>query len=208
MNDTELRRAYGALMQGRRSGNTTDLPPERILAVVEGRGSEAERVATLDAVLADPAMARELELLRAISANRPRTHARWVAAPLLLAAAAAVLFVAVPALRNGLGVSQPEPLRDAAQGAVLIAPPERASPEESRTFRWHAAPGARAYALEILSAAGTPVFTTRTSDTTVTLPADVRLAAGAEHWWWVATEFDDGTQRRSPFRRLLVRAAK
>ena len=208
MNNTELSRAYAALMVGRRSGSAIELPPERILAVVEGVGSDAERVATLDAVLANPSMARELELLRAIGANRPRARAPWVITPLLLAAAAAVLFVAIPAVRDEIRISQPEPLRDAAQAAMLIAPPQMASAEESRTFRWRAAPGGRAYALEILTAAGTPVFTTRTRDTTVTLPADVRLAPGAEHWWWVATEFDDGTQRRSPFRRLMVRAAK
>ena len=53
MNDTDLRRAYGALMESRRSGSATELAPERILEVVEGRGSESDRVATLDAVLAD-----------------------------------------------------------------------------------------------------------------------------------------------------------
>jgi hypothetical protein len=189
-----------------------------MLALVEGRGSERERLETLDAVMADAGSAREFELLRALAANRAparpaRLPQRWLvwALPSSLAAAAALALVALPAARRVLGTpdSGPDVVRDAgssaAQGAVLIAPPVEASAAESRTFRWHAVPGAQRYAIEILTAGGTPVFTTRVADTTVTLPADVRLAPDVEHRWWVATELADGTQRRSPFRRLRVR---
>ena len=62
--------------------------------------------------------------------------------------------------------------------------------------------------IEILTATGTPVFTTRVADTVVTLPADVPITPGVEYRWWVATEFTDGTQRRSEFRRLIIRDTK
>jgi hypothetical protein len=210
--DATLRHRYDALLAAReRSGAAPPaVPLERMLALVEGRGSERERLETLDAVMADAASVREFELLRALAANRAparpatlsRRWAMWVL-PSSLAAAAAIAFVALPALRTPLG--GPDVVRGAAQGAVLIAPPLEATAAESRTFRWHAVPGAQRYAVEILTAGGTPVFTTRVADTTVTLPADVRLAPGVEHRWWVATELADGTQRRSPFRRLRVR---
>ena len=208
MNDTELRRAYDALLKARSSdGAQGQVSLERMLALVEGRGTEAERVATLDAVMADPVSARELALLRAVAANRPRqAWPRWWMTIPVLAAAAALLVVTTPALRDFVGVSRSEPMRDQSNGPALISPTEEALPRDSRTFRWHPVAGARGYSLEILTATGTPIFTTRTTDTTVTLAADVQLAPGVEHRWWVAGELPDGTQRRSPFRRLLVRA--
>ena len=214
--DDRLRREYDALLRARRAGAAPAVPLDHIVALVEGRGAEAERLATLDAVMADDASAREFELLRAVAANRAANNAttftaRWWStyAAASLAAAAALALVALPPTRTMLGLGArdagPAVVRGVAQGAVLIDPPVDASAAASRTFRWHAVPGAQRYAVEILTAAGTPVFTTRVADTTVTLPADVRLAPAVEHRWWVAAEMADGTQRRSPFRRLRVR---
>jgi hypothetical protein len=209
MNDTELQSAYGALLDARKAGAQRPVPLERILALVEGRGSEEERIETLDTVMADREMARELELLRAVAANRPRTESvrRWrYVAPLL--AAAALLLIAIPTTREALLNRRSEPLRDAAQGPTLIAPAERASQQDSRVFRWRSFPGASTYSFELLTAGGTAVFTTRTSDTTVTLPADVRLATDVDYRWWVAGELADGTPRRSAFRLLRVTTAQ
>ncbi|AHG88750.1 hypothetical protein J421_1213 [Gemmatirosa kalamazoonensis] len=215
--DDRLRREYDALLRARRTTHAAPaVPLDHILALVEGRGAESERLATLDAVMADEASAREFELLRAVAANRPATTtttftARWwtTYAAASLAAAAVLAVVALPAARTMLGNggrdAGPDVVREVAQGAVLIDPPVDATAAASRTFRWHAVPGAQRYAVEILTAAGTPVFTTRVADTTVTLPVDVRLAPAVEHRWWVAAEMADGTQRRSPFRRLRVR---
>ena len=220
-NNDALRRGYDALLRARaETPRPPAVPLEQMLALVQGRGSERERLATLDAVMADEASAREFELLRALAANRAPavrqlTPWRHLRAPYVGAwlAAAALVLVALPAARRALGPlgtrdAGADVARDAAQGATLIDPAEEASVAESRTFPWHAVSGAQRYAVEILTAAGTPVFTTRVADTTVTLPADVRLAPNVEHRWWVAAELPDGTQRRSPFRRLRVREAK
>ena len=217
MNDTELRRTYAALLDSRRSDTTAngaagaqgEVPLEWMLALVEGRGSEAERLATLDLALANPASARELELLRSIAATHRMDDARrsWRVAAPYLAAAAAIVLIAIPA-RDALRRAESDPMRDVVQAPVLVSPPEDATLEESRTFRWRSVAGARTYAFEILTATGTLEFTTRTSDTTVTLPRDVQLGPKIEHRWWVASELTDGTQRRSPFRRLQVRAPK
>jgi hypothetical protein len=213
MNDTELtelRRTYAALLRTRATHERPpDIPLERLLALVEGKGTESERLATLDEAMQHPSTARELEVLRAVAANRDTSSGvaalvhRWrVTIPLL---AAALMIVAVPTmLRRGGSVD--EPIRAAAQSPVLVAPGEEPTTQASRTFRWRAVPGARSYTLEILTASGSPVFTTRTTDTTVTLAPDVRLAPGVEHRWWVASELADGTQRRSGLRRLRVRA--
>jgi hypothetical protein len=209
--DATLRREYDALMRSRADGEQTAgrapaVPVENIVALVEGRGGETERLATLDAVMADEASLREFELLRSLAANRQSqwsTRRAWRVVATL--AAAAVLFVVIPTVRRPQPHEGAEPVRDAVRSAVLLSPPTEATVEQSRTFRWRAVPDARVYALEILTAAGTPVFTTRVADTTLTLPPDVRLTPGVEHRWWILTEFADGTQLRAPLRRLIVR---
>lgn len=207
MSDGELRRAYDALLRSRdRDAGMQRVSPERMLALVERRGTEAERLATLDAVMADAESGREFELLRALSvAQRTGARAGLRSPRAWIAIAAMLLVIAIPAGR--IIVRQPpgEPTRSTLQGAVLVAPPENAAPTESRTFAWHPVPGAQAYRMELLTAAGSPVFTTRTTDTTVTLPRDVTVAANVEHRWWVSAEMADGTQRASVFRPLLVR---
>lgn len=208
--DGELRRAYDALLRAQHHDETTQrVSPERMLALVERRGSEAERLATLDAVMSDAESAREFEVLRALADGRRATSRRGLRSPhVWLAIAAMLLVVAIPAGRLIIRPSPGEPMRSALQGAVLVAPPENPSAPESRTFTWRPVAGAQAYRMELLTAAGRPVFTTRTTDTTVTLPRDVPIAANVEHRWWVSAEMADGTQRASDFRRLLVRDAR
>jgi hypothetical protein len=206
MRDDELRRAYAALMARAPSEDRPAVPLERLLAAVEGRGSEADRIAAIDAAMADGRTASELELLRAVASNR-RPAARtvpWRYAPIALAAAALAL-VAVPATRAVLRDPAPDAVRSATADAILLSPPEVAEGADGRRFAWRPVPGARAYALEILTASGTLVFTTRTADTTVVLPDDVPLEPSVEHRWWVAAELPDGSQRASNFRRLVVR---
>ena len=208
MTDRELRRIYAALQRERQAtGGAPRVSLDSMLAAVEGHGSEDERIATIDDALAHPESARELELFRAVAANRRRASrgVPWRAMPLFIAAAAALAIVVVPTARDVFRNESAAILRDVSPEAVLIDPPEESAPEASRVFRWRGVPGARAYALEILTASGTAVFTTRTTDTTVTLPQDVVLAPGVEHRWWVTSELSDGTQRPSAFRRLMVR---
>lgn len=210
MPDSELRRAYDALLRTQGHDSTTPrVSPERMLALVERRGSEAERLATLDAVMADRESAREFELLRALASGRRSKGRRTLRSPhAWLAIAAVLLIVAIPAGRLVLRPPPGEPTRSGLQGAVLVSPSENPSASESRTFTWRSVPGAQAYRMELLTAAGTPVFTTRSADTSITLPRDVKIAVNVEHRWWVSAEMADGTQRTSGFRRLLLRDAR
>ena len=48
------------------------------------------------------------------------------------------------------------------------------------------------------------LFGTRSADTSVTVPTAIRFAKGTDYQWWVVSEMPDGTQRRSPFRRLTI----
>ena len=198
-------RARGAV----RSNAT--VPLEKIVALVEGAGSETERLATLDAVMSDEESTKEFELLRSLAANRPPARSTWTRRPYVLtslALAAAVVIVAIPTIRAAFAPKSEEPVRTVIQGATLLSPPIETTPVASRRFEWRSVRGARTYVLEILTAAGTQVFATRTADTTVTIPSNVRIEPLTEYRWWVLSELSDGTQRRSAFRRLFVREAK
>lgn len=205
MKDAELRRAYTALLQSRHA--TPDIrrvPLDDMLALVEQRGSESERLATLDRVMTDPASASEFEMLRAVAqpARRVARQATWFRAAGVMSLAAAVLLVAIPMLDARRDTV--EPVRDATAASVLIAPAIDATVADSRTFRWYAVPGTRTYVVEILTASGVVVFAERSADTTITVPPDVIFVTGTEYQWWVVSEMPDGTQRRSPFRRLRI----
>src|SRR5437867_2575155 len=78
------------------------VPLEKIVALVEGTGSEAERLATLNAVMSDEESAKEFEVLRSLAANRPPARSTLTRRPYVLkslALAAAVIIVAIPTIR-------------------------------------------------------------------------------------------------------------
>jgi len=212
MSDDEMRRVYQSRRSARDSrGERAAVPHERLVALVEGRGAESERLATLDAVMSDPESAREFELLHALHANVRTARSirpRRVAIISSLAAAALLIVAGLPALRSARTPAMTSRMRAVDQGAALIRPALEASPAASRTFEWRPVSGARSYVLEILTADGTLVFSRRTTQTSVTLPPDAQLPIGVEYRWWVTSELTDGTQRRSPFRRLLVTNSK
>jgi hypothetical protein len=214
--DDRLRHAAAAI-EAQRAATTTGplVTLDDIVALVERRGSVEERLQTLDAVMRDPASRRDFELLRALAsgaadqvetAHQPtRRLPRMLA---VLAAAAVLGVVAMPFTpRSNEPVGETGAMRDAEGATTLIGPPANATMPDARRFVWHAAAEAQRYRFEILTADGLPLFTTRTTDTLLVLPDDVRLVAGTEYRWWVFSERSDGTHRASPFRRLMVRAA-
>ncbi|MCU0616546.1 MAG: hypothetical protein MUD17_05575 [Gemmatimonadaceae bacterium] len=222
--DEQLKTAVAA-MQAKRAATAdpATVSLDDLLALVERRGSEAVRLATLDAVMRDPRARAEFDLLRALTAGMPRDDERpasvsseasssrggawWSHRVTLLAAAAVLAVVIVPAgWRMRTSASRQEPLRNVGAATQLLAPATSVSLGEARRFTWYAMSGVHRYRFELLSVEGLPVFTARTTDTVLVLPTDVPLTANTEYRWWVVTERTDGTQRPSPFRRLFVRS--
>src|SRR5690242_15022183 len=99
MTEDELRARYHEALRDRANGDRSACPtPEELLAVVERRGSEAGRLATLDhAMSCSAGCAPEFELLRAMHAAGGTARARRVRFPVwsVIPAAAAVLIVAL-----------------------------------------------------------------------------------------------------------------
>lgn len=87
----------------------------------------------------------------------------------------------------------------AATGIVLITPSEGGSLMQARgTFRWEPVAGAETYTVTVVDPAGAVVWTTRTSDTRVAVPANLVLGLGESYAWWVETVLDTGEEVESP----------
>lgn len=213
--DERLVEAYQRAVQARTAPDRAEcVSPEALLALVRREGREADRLATLDHAMACPACRDEFELLRSLerAGGEDVRHAvdgiRWKRNLSMALAASVVLAVGVGTGRRLLDRPERDVMRGDGSGITLIAPAEgmaaRAS-TDSLTFVWSPVPGAETYLVEVLSADGSSVLSARTRDTTYTLRAnDVPLRG--EYRWAIQAYVRDGTEARSPARRLTILA--
>jgi hypothetical protein len=208
--DEALRAAYAARRGLEGAPRRAECPtPEALLEALRGGGVEDERLRLLDHALACPACGGELALLHAVSGSgdaRGAPAARsfaWRRLAPLAAAASLVLatgVVAVARLQERGGVYRAPP----DNGITLLAPgdgaPVSAGPVE---LAWRPVPGALRYSVEVTAADGLVLFGAESTDTVVT--AQLATTPTGAHSWWVRAHLDDGTERRSPARRLEVR---
>jgi len=122
MNDEELRLAYRRASKGAAPGPHPE--PEQLERIVNGKGSEAERLVLLEHVLRCPSCGPELDLIRAAgegarAAERRAPAARWLA---LAAAAILVIGLGTLALRGRRTVASDDVLRGRAHAMSLIEP--------------------------------------------------------------------------------------
>lgn len=210
---TRLQQLYQRRVAARDTGDRSDcVSVDGILAIIQREGSEDERLAALDHVMACPDCHREYEWLMAVdeaaTTAQPRARdiarARWWqrGAPLALAA---MVLLAVGVLLIPKSKRQgPEPERGNESDIVPIAPVTNAQVRLPFTLAWHPVPGATRYVLEIQTGEGTIALADTTSDTTVTLADGSRLSAGATYRWWVREVTDGAAPRSSPFSSLRL----
>ena len=118
-----------------------------------------------------------------------------------LAAAALVVAALVPLARSAERRHGQAPvMRTAPSSAARIAvvAPDPAAQDrpvdpEKVVFTWRAVDGAGTYRITVTDSAGTPVFTTPTTDTSITAPPDLRLVHGGSYLWYVDALRSDGT---------------
>jgi hypothetical protein len=184
------------------------LDDEAVMAMTGGvldpaiRGSMLDHVATCAAcrrrlastarVLNDPAVVRAQS---EAEQSHKRSHVvRRLGPAIGLAAAAVVLIIAVPRLRD-------EPAPDAHRSTPITASaaPRAVAPAgmviRPATFRWTRVPGADQYRLIVFAASGSVVFETEVADTMVAAPDTVRFTDGGRYLWKV--EARTGWQRWS-----------
>jgi hypothetical protein len=209
LTDEQLREAYLRAVAARRDPRRTACPtPDALLAAVRREGSEDRRLLVFDHAMGCADCRGDLELLRAIEASRRADVARSVEsrqwrAPLYILLAASVVFLAALALWKRPQHAAPDDVfRGNGPAVVAIAPSADTTVAGGPlTFSWHAFPGARRYAVEILTAQGGVAAVRETTDTSATL-GDLRFDPG-DYTWWVRARLD-GAEVRSSARRLRI----
>ena len=109
---------------------------------------------------------------------------------LAAAAGVAVLFVArqpddpAPGARTHRDPAAPAVGVPAVQAPVLLSPVD-ATVQRPVVLDWRRSDGATQYQVAVFDAEGTVMWKDETADSTVTIPAHVRLDGGVTYWWRV-----------------------
>ena len=212
LDDDALRAAWAAreraqAARGDLAPNADGVTVEQLLTLIEGRGSEAERLATLDRVMASPALRAEYDVMRAAwkatdDAAAPAHAAsvspgtvgasrvwRWRAAAgaLLVVGAGGWLVFANRASRDDTAMRGRV---DAASHFVATV-----TAGDSLRLAWPSARDVRDYRIELLDDAGEVVASRVGTDTTATWS---RPAIARARRAWVRTTRMDGSVQTTP----------
>jgi len=196
MSDSELQAAYGEILRHRVTGRDKCPSPEAIRALIERRGSEVERLATLDHVMNCVECKSEFDLMQTVAAGNP-TPVRRFLVPLSAAASVALLFSAAVLFMATRGRSGPVDVVRGGVATVELLSPRGDAAGRPLIFTWHSAKGPARYSLEVFNAAGDAIWTTEVNDTAVVMPDDTRLVVGETYHWWVLVRTSDGGEARS-----------
>jgi hypothetical protein len=216
MTDQRLRDLYSLAIESRRRSDQCP-PPEALLALVQREGTEAERLETLDHVMACAGCRSELDLLHAIEkAGRTpgeqkettRARLKHPALPRYIALALAASLVLAIGLGPARWLWQGETAqltRGPAPALTLLAPFPGALAEIPVTFMWRPLPQARDYTVEVMTLAGSLSFTGTTSDTALVASSVDALVPG-QYQWWVRARTANDVELRSQMRYFRIRA--
>ena len=185
--------------------NTAHLTAEDVAAFLDRHQTAAERAA-VEAHLADCRLCRD-EVTSVRRLVRPGPTVRRVLIPAGLAAAAAVVFIA---LTLGRG---PEPTADRvrsqttsveAGGSIVTRLPadgDTISPVKPAMV-WSAIAGEPTYRFTLTDASGQPLWTSTTTDTSVTVPPQVILQSRQTYFWYVDAQRANGRAASTGVRRF------
>ena len=205
MNDEELRRAYRRSASAAPPGPHPE--PEQLERIVNGQGSEGERLALLEHVLRCPTCRPELDLLRAASEGARAAHRQMPATRWLALAAVAILVIGLGtlALRSRRMAPRDDVMRGGAAAMSLIEPESGASVALPIHLTWHSVDGATSYRVELLSIKGDLIGAWATPDTTLAIPDSAHVSASGTYDVWVRATLKDRTDLSSPIVRFSVK---
>lgn len=202
VNDAALRDAYARLLAARASAPAdTEVSLEAIVALIERRGGEAERLALLDRVMASPALRAEFDELRAATRRGRRAVLSWRGPAALAASLILVAGIATWTTRARRVEPDPGLMRGGDRGTIRPLTVERA-PGDTLRLRWPASSDAREYTVELLDASGTVVATRTTRETFASFDAPAYARATSA---WLRVALPGGRERTTPAVALPAR---
>lgn len=192
----ELQATYAEILGRRSTGRGRCPAPEAIGALVERRGSEVDRLATLDHVMNCDECKAEFDLIETVVDASPEPVRRF-AVPLSAAAVVALLFSAVLLFMATRGRSGPVDLPRRGAPTVELLSPRGSAAGRPLTFVWRSAKVPARYSLEVLNASGDAIWTAEVNDTAVVMPDDTPLVVGETYQWWVQVRTSGGVEASS-----------
>ncbi|MEO8200257.1 MAG: hypothetical protein ABI679_07040 [Gemmatimonadota bacterium] len=203
MNDDILRGLYRQHLARRIPSRDLCPSVESIEALVSRTGEEAERLITLDHVMACPACRHEFDLVRT-AGEAARASAR-PSYKLPLALAAGIVSLVAGALFLSSRRDAISTMRGESDGIALVLPDERSVLRDSALLTWHAVPDAFQYHVEVLEVDGALRYQRSSQDTVATVPGD-SLTPGKAYVWWVRADLATAGERRSELRRFTFKS--
>ena len=200
--DETLREVYSRIMRQRDAAGRADaVPVEQMQALLERRGSEDERVRTLDAIMRDQDTRADFEILRAAYEAAP---ARVASFPVPYAIAAALVVM----VGSGLWLRSRAPAPDVVRGPIptvgVVGPGPTAEAAAPLRFTWRRAADTKAYSLQVVDVDGNVAYSVITTDTIAAMPDSVRLVPDKEYRWWVEAERSTGVPIKSDVQKLRL----
>ncbi|MDZ7778969.1 MAG: hypothetical protein U5R14_03395 [Gemmatimonadota bacterium] len=184
MKDEQLREAYARIVEERAPTDRASCPaPEALVALVERDGPEAERLRTLDHVMACASCRPELELLR--TAEKAASPTSGPAVPRYAMAAGIALALIGGTLWFLVSPGAAPVYRDGASDASELVEPLGAVASPPSRLLWRSVEDAVRYEVELLESDGTLLFRSTTTDTVLDVASGHEWAESAEYRWRV-----------------------
>jgi hypothetical protein len=172
------------------------------IAAYLDRGLRPDQVDRIEEHLVQCADCRDNVIKAQELVARTRRPRPMIQVGLLVAAAAAIVIIALPALRTRW-MGDAASMRDEDSATALIAyGPVGQSTVVPIRFTWGSAPGSLSYRLSLTDMRGKAVWSTSVSDTTVVLPASVEIVGGGRYVWVVDAILSDGTTMSTGLREF------
>ena len=177
---------------------TSHLDAETLAVLADGRRAATSHEQALEHLSACAECRSELYAMRKVMASfapRRRTPVRWAIGAGLAAAAALVLYVAIP--RGTPDVPSVErALPSSALPPLPVHEPAGVQPRRDQLrFVWGSAGQGSRYRITLADSLGRELWRTETTDTVVTPPENLVLPRGASLFWYVDALRSDGRTR-------------
>lgn len=158
------------------------------------RGLKPQRLTEIEDHLAYCEECRENLVKAQELVTRSSNSRRYVRSIIVVAAAAAVAFVALPSLRKGMDSSDTMRASAISQPLVIYGPVGDVTSSPVR-FTWGKVSGALSYHLTVTTATGEQVWSASSTDTTLAAPETITLVTGVRYLWSVDAITSDGSTR-------------
>jgi len=187
--------------------DTTHLTAEDVAAFLDRRMTAAERLEAEEHLAGCGECRAEVTAVRRLIRGQPLAR-RIPVVPAGLAAAAAIAFLVFTIARPGRELPDSRvravPDESPARMAAVVPADGDTVPPGSPVLVWSSITGEPTYRFTLTDASGQPLWTSATTDTSITLPPQVTLRPRQTYFWYVDALRADGRAASTGVRRFTT----